>query len=67
MQRSWINTVSLDHVQRGMAGGFTQADHQPLQAYSGGQLTDAAYLDTAAPELPADPPAAGAGLDQAEE
>ncbi len=32
-----------------------------------GQLTDAAYLDTAAPELPADPPAAGAGLDQAEE
>ena len=27
MQRSWINTVSLDHVQRGMAGGFTQADH----------------------------------------
>ncbi len=27
MQRFWINTVSLDHVRLGMAGGFTQADH----------------------------------------
>jgi hypothetical protein len=25
--RYWINTVSRDHVQRGVAGGFTQADH----------------------------------------
>lgn len=23
----WINVVSLDHVQRGMEGGFTQANH----------------------------------------
>ena len=23
----WINTVSRDHVQRGLAGGFTQAGH----------------------------------------
>lgn len=23
----WINTVSHDHVQRGLAGGFTQANH----------------------------------------
>ena len=23
----WINTVSRDHVQRGVAGGFTQANH----------------------------------------
>jgi hypothetical protein len=25
--RYWINTVSRDHVQRGVAGGFTQANH----------------------------------------
>lgn len=25
--RYWINTVSWTHVQRGVAGGFTQADH----------------------------------------
>jgi hypothetical protein len=25
--RYWINTISKDHVQRGIAGGFTQADH----------------------------------------
>lgn len=25
--RHWINTVSLDHVEAGVAGGFTQADH----------------------------------------
>ncbi len=25
--RFWVNTVSRDHVQRGVAGGFTQADH----------------------------------------
>ena len=25
--RYWINTVSLDHVQRGAEGGFMQADH----------------------------------------
>jgi EVE domain len=23
----WVNTVSRDHVQRGVAGGFTQAGH----------------------------------------
>ncbi len=23
----WVNTVSLDHVKVGIAGGFTQADH----------------------------------------
>jgi hypothetical protein len=27
MTRYWINTVSLEHVQRGVEGGFTQADH----------------------------------------
>jgi hypothetical protein len=27
MTRNWINTVSLEHVQRGVEGGFTQADH----------------------------------------
>ena len=27
MTRSWINTISLDHVELGVAGGFTQADH----------------------------------------
>jgi len=26
-RRDWINTVSLNHVQRGVVGGFTQADH----------------------------------------
>ena len=26
-RRSWVNTVSLDHVEGGVAGGFTQADH----------------------------------------
>lgn len=25
--RYWINTISLEHVERGVAGGFTQADH----------------------------------------
>ena len=25
--RFWVNTVSLEHVQLGVAGGFTQADH----------------------------------------
>ena len=25
--RYWINTVSRAHVQKGVAGGFTQADH----------------------------------------
>jgi hypothetical protein len=25
--RYWINTVSRDHVMRGVEGGFTQADH----------------------------------------
>lgn len=25
--KNWINTISLDHVQRGVAGGFTQANH----------------------------------------
>lgn len=27
MSRSWINTISLEHVLRGVEGGFTQADH----------------------------------------
>ncbi|MCA0294040.1 MAG: EVE domain-containing protein [Actinobacteria bacterium] len=26
-RRDWINTVSLNHVQRGVVGSFTQADH----------------------------------------
>jgi hypothetical protein len=26
-RRDWVNTVSLEHVRRGVAGGFTQADH----------------------------------------
>ncbi|MGI9155331.1 MAG: EVE domain-containing protein [Marmoricola sp.] len=25
--RYWVNTVSLEHVELGVAGGFTQADH----------------------------------------
>lgn len=25
--RYWVNTVSRDHVERGVAGGFTQANH----------------------------------------
>jgi EVE domain len=25
--RYWVNTVSRDHVQKGVSGGFTQADH----------------------------------------
>lgn len=25
--RFWVNTVSLDHAEAGVAGGFTQADH----------------------------------------
>ncbi len=25
--RHWINTISRSHVERGVAGGFTQADH----------------------------------------
>jgi hypothetical protein len=27
MTRYWINTISKEHVQKGIAGGFTQADH----------------------------------------
>lgn len=27
MTRYWINTISKDHVLKGIAGGFTQADH----------------------------------------
>ncbi len=26
-QKFWINTISFDHVQRGVSGGFTQANH----------------------------------------
>ena len=26
-RRYWVNTVSRDHVQAGVEGGFTQADH----------------------------------------
>lgn len=25
--RHWVNTISRSHVERGVAGGFTQADH----------------------------------------
>jgi hypothetical protein len=25
--RFWVNTISLDHVELGVEGGFTQADH----------------------------------------
>ncbi len=25
--RFWVNTISLEHVSTGVAGGFTQADH----------------------------------------
>jgi len=25
--RYWVNTISREHVERGRAGGFTQADH----------------------------------------
>lgn len=27
VKRYWVNTVSRDHVQTAVAGGFTQADH----------------------------------------
>ena len=27
MTSYWVNTVSLEHVELGVAGGFTQADH----------------------------------------
>jgi EVE domain len=27
MMRYWINTISKDHLQKGIGGGFTQADH----------------------------------------
>jgi hypothetical protein len=27
MSRHWINTISREHVLRGVEGGFTQADH----------------------------------------
>ncbi len=27
MTSTWINTISREHVLRGVAGGFTQADH----------------------------------------
>jgi hypothetical protein len=27
VRRDWVNTVSLNHVRRGVEGGFTQADH----------------------------------------
>lgn len=26
-RRDWVNTISLNHVERGVVGGFTQADH----------------------------------------
>ena len=26
-RRDWVNSVSLEHVRRGVEGGFTQADH----------------------------------------
>ena len=27
MKKYWINTVSFDHLKRGIEGGFTQANH----------------------------------------
>jgi predicted RNA-binding protein len=27
MKKYWVNTVSFDHLQKGIEGGFTQADH----------------------------------------
>jgi hypothetical protein len=39
--RYWINTVSREHVHRGVAGGFTQAGHgkaSPLQRLRRGDL-----------------------------
>jgi EVE domain len=27
LKKYWINTVSFEHVQKGIEGGFTQADH----------------------------------------
>ena len=32
MTKYWINTISKDHVMRGVAGGFTQANHGKPQA-----------------------------------
>lgn len=34
MTRYWINTVSRDHVQAGVDGGFTQANHGRSSALS---------------------------------
>jgi len=41
MTRYWINTISLDHVQRAVEGGFTQAGHgkdKPLRRLGRGDL-----------------------------
>lgn len=38
--RFWINTVSLDHVRAGVAGGYTQADHGKLTRLSRLSLGD---------------------------
>jgi len=31
----WINTISRDHVMRGVAGGFTQANHGKASGLKG--------------------------------
>jgi cytochrome c oxidase cbb3-type subunit 2 len=51
----------------GVASSVTELDALIAYLQILGQLTDAAYQNTAAPELPADPPASGAAVDQAEE
>ncbi len=38
----WINTISLDHVRRGVAGGFTQANHGA--AYNLKKLSKGDYM-----------------------
>jgi cytochrome c oxidase cbb3-type subunit 2 len=51
----------------GVATSVTELDALIAYLQVLGQLTDAAYQNTAAPELPADPAASGAAVDQAEE
>jgi cytochrome c oxidase cbb3-type subunit 2 len=51
----------------GVATSVTELDALIAYLQILGQLTDAAYQNTAAPGLPADPPASGAAVDQAEE
>jgi hypothetical protein len=43
-RRFWINTVSLDHVEGAIEGGFTQADH-PCTRIDNGNRTAAGSLE----------------------